>query len=203
MFEAWGAGMTATRVPLTTPPPPPAVFMPLSARLNGARASAAPVTPIDPAAIEAAAFAAGFDEGRRTVELELAGERAALGQLAGALEAMQPECSAALASLLSATVSRLVRQIVGEVAIDDALLGERAARCAALIAEDSAPARMRLNPADAERLGAATLPVAMIADAGIAPGMVVLETADGWIEDGAETALEKLGLALDRMGAPR
>ncbi|WP_156680335.1 hypothetical protein [Sphingomonas profundi] len=158
---------------------------------------------IDPSLIEAEAFAQGFEEGRRTVELELAGERAEMLRLVEALGVLQPEEPMALGELLAETVDRLVRQIVGEVSIDGALLADRAHAAAALIAEDTAPSRMRLHPDDHRRLGNAAIPVEMVADAGLAQGTVLLESGEGWIEDGPDVGLEKLRQALDRMGVPR
>lgn len=158
---------------------------------------------VDMAQIEADAFAAGFDEGRRTVELECAAERDAVLRLAETLEALRPEPHHELGLLLAETVERLVRQIVGEVTLDQDIIRARADAAAELIAEESIPARMRLSPDDFQRLQGADLPVAMIADEAIVPGMVLVETGEGWIEDGPEVGLEKLRIALDKMGVPR
>ena len=158
---------------------------------------------IDPMQIEAEAFAQGFEEGRRTVEMEVAGERASLVALVEALGVLQPEEPHALGELLAETVDRLVRQIVGEVTIDGTLLSDRAHAAAALIADETAPSRMRLHPDDHLRLGNAALPVEMVADATIAPGTVLLESGEGWIEDGPDVGLEKLRAALDKLGVPR
>lgn len=158
---------------------------------------------VDVAAIEADAFAAGFAEGRRTAELEVAEERAALLRLAGTLEALRPEPHPELGLLLAETVERLVRQIVGEVTLDKDIILSRANAAAELIAEESTPARMRLSPDDHARLREADLPVELVADPALAPGMVLVETGEGWIEDGPEVGLEKLRLALDKMGVPR
>ncbi|MET0375424.1 MAG: hypothetical protein ABW128_14370 [Rhizorhabdus sp.] len=158
---------------------------------------------IDPMQIEAEAFAQGFEEGRRTVALEIEGERAALIQLTEALGVLQPEEPMALGELLAETVDRLVRQIVGEVTIDGTILADRAHAAAALIAEETGPSRMRLHPDDHYRLSNADIPVDMIADPALAPGTVLLESGGGWIEDGPDVGLEKLRAALDRLGVPR
>lgn len=162
-----------------------------------------PVEVIDPAEIEAEAFAQGFEQGRRTVEMEMAGERLSLIQLVEALGVLQPEEPHALGELLAETVDRLVRQIVGEVTIDGTLLSDRAHAAAALIADETAPSRMRLHPDDHLRLSNAVLPVELVADATIAPGTVLLESGEGWIEDGPDVGLEKLRAALDKLGVPR
>ncbi len=158
---------------------------------------------IDPAQIEAEAFAMGFEEGHRTAALEMAGERDEIIRLVEALGVLQPEEPVALGELLAETVDRLVRQIVGEVSIDGTLLADRAHAAAALIADETAPSRMRLHPDDHRRLGNAAIPVDMVADSTLAQGTVLLESSGGWIEDGPDVGLEKLRAALDRLGVPR
>jgi flagellar assembly protein FliH len=155
---------------------------------------------IDIDALKAEAFAQGFDEGQRVLLEAVQHERTALSELAGSLEVLQPEPTGALAAMLAETVDRLVRQIVGEVQLDQDTLLARCEAAAALIGDEVKPASLRINPADAERLGDAVLPVPMIADESVAPGMLLLETAQGWIEDGAAVRLERLRSALDGMG---
>jgi flagellar assembly protein FliH len=150
--------------------------------------------------LKADAFAAGFDEGQRVLLEAVAHERQALAELAGALETLQPESSGALAAMLAETVDRLVRQIVGEVTLDAETLLARCEAAAALIGDEVKPATLKLNPIDAERLDGASLPVPMAADESVAPGMLLLETAQGWIEDGPAVRLERLRSALDGMG---
>ncbi len=204
MSSLWGAeiaGGAAAVSPWTRLPG--AGFTPWSAERGGDGGRRAPPPVVDPSALRAQAFAEGYDEGRREAEAELVSERAAMARLVEAVETMQPEPTQALAALLAETVERLVRQIVGEVAIDTGGLLARAQAAAALIGEETQPATLRLNPADMARLDSATLPVAMAADPAIPEGNVRLETRDGWIEDGAEARLEKLRAALDNMGAAR
>ena len=105
--------------------------------------------------------------------------------------------------MLAETVERLVRQIVGEVTLDGTLLLGRAEAAAALIAEEAGPKRMRLHPDDCARLSGVAMPVELVVDPSLAPGSVLLETNEGWIEDGPQVGLEKLRVALDRMGLPR
>jgi len=155
---------------------------------------------IDLDAIRDRAFADGYGEGRRTVEKEVGAERDAVARLAESLEQYRPEPPAELARLLSETVNRLVRQIVGEVAIDAGLLEKRVAMVAQLIADAARPRRMRLHPDDIERLRGADLDVEIVPDAGMLPGSVFVETGNGWVEDGPDVGLEKLRQALDRMG---
>ena len=162
----------------------------------------AEVTPLDLESVRADAFARGWEEGRRTAELELAGEKEAVARLAESLETLRPEPGNALALVLAEAVDRLVRQIVGAGAIDAAQLVARAEAAAALIADELAPARLRLNPEDVPLLEAARIPVALVADASLARGSLIIECGEGWIEDGPAIRLERLRAELDRMGAP-
>ena len=173
-----------------------------AAALGGdeAAADAAEDATIDLEMIRDRAFADGYAEGRRTLEKEVDAEREAVARLAEMLEQYRPEPPAELARLLSETVDRLVRQIVGEVVIDSTLLDKRVAVVAQLIADAAQPRRMRLHPDDIERLRGADLDVEIIADASMLPGSVFVETGTGWVEDGPDVGLEKLRQALDRMG---
>jgi flagellar assembly protein FliH len=155
----------------------------------------------DMARLQAEAFSQGLEEGRRTAELELAGERDAIARLAERLEVLRPEPTNALALLLAETVDRLVREIVGAAEVDPTLLLARAKAAAALIGENVEPSKLRVHPEDAALLEAARLPVPVATDPTLARGAIVLETGHGWIEDGPEVRLERLRAELDRMGA--
>jgi flagellar assembly protein FliH len=209
MSEAW-ATETIERRPVWARPSP----RHFSPRENGLPAGFTawadePAVPtaaaamLDPEALMADGFAQGLAEGRAAAELELADERIALGRLAHALETFRPEPPAALARLLAETVKRLVGDIVGQVEIDAALLAERAGAVAALLAEDGAPGRIRLNPADLARLEEHAVPVELVPDPAVAPGTVLGEGASGWIEDGPKMRLDRLRIALDRMAVAR
>lgn len=154
----------------------------------------------DKPAIDADALARAFEEGRRSAELVLAGEQAALAGLARSLEALRPEPAAALAALLAETVDRLVRQIVGSVPVDCDLLASRARDAAALVGEELEPSTLYVHPDDLPLLASASLPVALAGDPALARGSVKLECASGWVEDGPAVRLERLRIALDRMG---
>lgn len=161
-----------------------------------------PVTPLDLETVRAEAFERGREEGRRTVEMELASERDALNKLVEALDTLQPEPSQALALVLAETVERLVRQIVGTVAVDADLLMARAEAAAALVGDEFAPARLRLHPDDVSLIDPARISVSRVADPTLARGTLILESGEGWIEDGPAIRLERLRAELDRMGAP-
>ncbi|PWG02012.1 FliH/SctL family protein [Sphingosinicella humi] len=168
-------------------------------RANDLDESAEPAVS-DPAATHADSFAQGFDAGRRTAELEFAGERQAIARLAEQLEALRPEPTSALAALIAETVERLVTQIVGSVEIDRALLQQRAETAAKLIGEDTEPAKMRVHPDDVPLLDAARIPVTIVGDDSLRRGSIVLDTGSGWVEDGPAVRLERLRAALDSFG---
>ena len=206
----------AARVPVWTRPParrftaaPSGDPVRFSAWADQAEAGveeeeARPMPSMDDAeTLMAEGYAQGLAEGRRVAELQLADERAALARLAESLGALEPEPPAALAAQLAHSVRRLVAQIVGEIEIDSALLAERTQAAAAVIAEDAAPARLRLNPRDIERLAEARIDLERVADPSLSEGTILLETAAGWLEDGPAVRLDKLRLALDRLGCPR
>ena len=153
--------------------------------------------------VEAEAYAKGYDEARRTLEQEVAAERAAIARLAETLEALKPEPTNALALLLAETVDRLVREIIGTVEIDSSLLLERARAAAALIGENVEPSRLLVNPEDLPLLQSADLQVELSADPALPRGSVTLETGHGWIEDGPAVRLERLRAELDKMAADR
>jgi len=191
---SWIGSLAASRIRTFTPwnsePAPTEV-----ANDHGARAS-------DPAAIHAEGFAQGFEQGRRTVELELAAERNALTRLAESLDVLRPQPSGALAALLAETVERLVRQIVGEVGVDPAMLINRAENAAALVGEELEPSKLLVHPDDVAILSSARIPLHVVGDPALERGSIVLECGGGWIEDGPLVRLERLRAALGRIGAP-
>jgi len=165
------------------------------------QAHSEPVTNIETLRTEA--FAEGFEQGRQTVLAEFAREREALAELIRSAEALQPEASGPLAAVLAETVARFVRQIVGEVAIDPKMLKERAETIADMVTAESGPARLRMNPDDIAMLEGVDLGIAMAPDHHLVSGQIILETGEGWIEDGPQVRLAKLRAQLDNMGLPR
>lgn len=149
------------------------------------------------------AFAEGFEQGRQTVMMEFAREREALAALIRSAEALQPEASGPLAAVLAETVTRFVRQIVGEVAIDPGTLRERAETIAEMVTAESGPARLRMNPDDLAMLEGVDLGIAVAPDHHLVSGQIILETGEGWIEDGPQVRLARLRTQLDNMGLPR
>jgi len=164
----------------------------------------APVVEVDPGEqIAADAFAQGFQEGYASASATLVDDQGQLQRIAEALEALRPAVPADLAGLLAETVSRLVRQIVGEVMIDKDTLADRIQSIAALIEDDGGATRLRLHPEDVARLEGIPTPLPLLADASLQPGTIVAEGASGWIEDGPAIRMERLRQALDAMATTR
>lgn len=158
---------------------------------------------LDMETVQAEAFAAGIEQGRQEAVMEFAREREALALLIRSAEALQPEPAGPLAAVLTETVTRLVRQIVGEVQIDAAMLKERAESVAEMVSAESGPARLRMHPDDIAMLEGVDLGLPVAADHHLASGTIILETGEGWIEDGPQVRLARLRSQLDNMGLPR
>ena len=160
--------------------------------------------PADMAArVEEIAFLRGLAEGRATAEAEFAAERDAIGRLAETLQSLRPEPTLPLAMLLAETVDRLVKQIAGEVEIDGLSLLARAKAAAALIGEATQPARLKVHPEDLALFEDCDLDIPVEGDLALERGAVMIETADGWIEDGPAIRLERLRAELDKVAAAR
>ena len=153
--------------------------------------------PIEAARVEA--FTLGFEEGCRVTAEAHQVDTDALNRLVIALEQLSPVPDGTLATMLSASVVRLVKQIVGEVAIDEALLSERC-RAVASFVEDSDPkSALHVNPDDIHLIPADHIAVPVVPDANMRRGSVRLDTAEGWIEDGPDVRLSRLKALLDDM----
>ena len=213
MSERWTAEMfeSAARVPVWTRPQVGrfAAFAAGEAPRFSAWDSPAPEpvseTPApDPRiAIEAEAFARGFQEGYAAASATLSDDQGATARLVDALDALRPKAASDLAPLLAETVSRLVRQIVGEVTVDSDRLADRIRGIVAVIEEDGGPARLRLHPADIARIDGFTPPLPILADPSLAEGTIVAEGSQGWVEDGPAIRMERLRQALDAMASAR
>jgi len=158
---------------------------------------------IDIEAIRAEAMAQGFSAGIEAGRREADKEREALRALAAGLEHLRPEPTQGLGAMIAATVERLLKDVVGEVAVDLDTLLARANVAAAMIGEETRPSILKLNPDDLKRLAGVELPVAAAPDATLAPGSLRLETSAGSIEDGPAVRLDRLKLVLDRIAGTR
>lgn len=153
--------------------------------------------PLEQARIEA--FAMGFDEGCRVTADANTADAQARQRLAEAMEMLAPAPSGMLSTMLSATVVRLVEQIVGEVEIDIERLLQRCDSVAAFIEDNDEKSALHLHPEDIELLEGEAVGVKLVADKGMQRGCVRLETADGWVEDGPDVRLSRLRALLDDM----
>ncbi|BAV64656.1 flagellar biosynthetic protein FliH [Sphingobium cloacae] len=163
-----------------------------------AQADAEPdADPMEQARIEA--FAMGFDEGCRVTEEGMAADAEARNRLAEALEMLTPAPSGTLATMLSATVIRLVTQIVGEVEIDSGLLQQRCEGIAAFVEDNEGKSALHLHPDDIPLVEGSRIGVKLVGDASMSRGCVRLDTADGWVEDGPDVRLARLRALLDDM----
>ncbi|WP_340267384.1 FliH/SctL family protein [Sphingobium mellinum] len=145
------------------------------------------------------AFAQGFDEGCRVVGDAAAIDAQARAKLAQALEILAPAPSGMLSTMLSATVVRLVEQIVGEVEIDIERLLQRCDTVAAFIEDNEEKGALHLHPEDIVLLDADQIGVKLVPDEAMHRGCVRLETGDGWVEDGPDVRLARLRALLDDM----
>ncbi|NWK97106.1 flagellar biosynthesis protein [Sphingobium lactosutens] len=145
------------------------------------------------------AFTLGFDEGCRVTAESHAAESDARERLIEALELLAPAPSGMLSTMLSATVVRLVEQIVGEVEIDMDRLVQRCDSVAAFIESNQDKNALHVHPDDAELLKNESIGVPLVADRTMHRGCVRLETADGWVEDGPDVRLSRLRALMDDM----
>ena len=152
---------------------------------------------IEQARIEA--FAMGFDEGSRVTSEANRADAEARQRLADAFQLLAPAPSGMLSTMLSATVVRLVEQIVGEVEIDIERLLQRCDSVAAFIEDHDEKGALHLHPEDIVLLEGEEIGVKLVADQNMQRGCVRLETADGWVEDGPDVRLSRLRSLLDDM----
>lgn len=207
MFKVWGAEAVQDVAPVAV-----AGFRPDSggfrslytapagqqtAAMRASMAEEPVVDLIEEARIEA--FTLGFDEGCRVTADSHAAENEAIGRLAQALELLAPAPSGMLSTMLSATVVRLVEQIVGEVEIDMDRLVQRCDTVAAFIENNQDRSALHLHPDDVALLKDEAIGVPMVADPAMQRGCVRLETADGWVEDGPDVRLARLRALMDDM----
>lgn len=153
--------------------------------------------PLEEARMEA--FTMGFDEGCRITAQTHADASDAHNRLTQALEMLAPAPSGMLSTMLSATVVRLVEQIVGEVEIDIERLVQRCDTVAAFIEDNQGKSALHLHPDDISLLDGETIGVALVPDKAMHRGCVRLETADGWVEDGPDVRLARLRALMDDM----
>ena len=153
--------------------------------------------PMEEARMEA--FTMGFDEGCRITAQTHADATQAHDRLTQSLEMLSPAPSGMLSTMLSATVVRLVEQIVGEVEIDIERLVQRCDTVAAFIEDNQGKSALHLHPDDIALLEGESIGVSLVPDKALHRGCVRLETADGWVEDGPDVRLARLRALMDDM----
>lgn len=146
------------------------------------------------------AYVAGREEGMRLAAQMLDADRAALAAMLAQLPGIVPGPTDALAHVLAVTVEKMVRDIMGQVAIDPAFLAERAEKIAALVGQALEPVRLHLHPDDINIVRDACPDITLVADRARARGSLLLESGHGWFEDGPEQRLAALRAELDKMG---
>ncbi len=160
-----------------------------------------PGDPVEDARLEG--FTIGFDEGCRVTQEAAASDKDAALRLAEALELLAPAPSGMLSTMLSATVVRLVEQIVGEVEIDIERLLQRCDTVAAFIEDGDGKGALHLHPDDVALVEGHEVGVRLMPDPAMHRGCVRLETSDGWVEDGPDVRLSRLHAMLDDMEGRR
>lgn len=166
--------------------------------INGENTDEEPM-PADP--LEAA-FTAGREEGMRLAEERVENDRQILAAMLHNLPEMSPQPTDALAKVLALTVHRLVSEIMGTVAIDPQFLEQRAATMAAFVERALGPIRLHIHPDDKALLQTISTDTLLVCDSNRPRGSLLLETGQGWIEDGPELRLATLKKQLDMMAEP-
>ncbi|MEQ1725304.1 MAG: flagellar biosynthesis protein [Sphingopyxis sp.] len=156
----------------------------------------APADPLE------AAYAAGREEGMRLAEERMENDRQILAAMLQNLPEMSPQPTDALARVLALTVHRLVSEIMGTVAIDPQFLEQRAATMAAFVERALGPIRLHIHPDDKALLQTISTDTLLVCDPNRPRGSLLLETGQGWIEDGPELRLATLKKQLDMMAEP-
>ena len=145
-------------------------------------------------------FAAGFAEGRRVVEVELAVERDMLVQLIDAARSMTPSNPEPVAALLAEAVLRLVADIVGRAPVDPELLKDRALSLTAAIGRPDGSPCVLVHPDSVAHLAGLPAHIQVRPDKALQPGTVRIVTDDGLVEDGVAAAFDRLRAALADLG---
>lgn len=137
-------------------------------------------------------FARGVAHGRATAEAELASERAALAELVASLEALETPRPNSFAGAIEEIAARLAIAAAGAAAIDRALLADRAAAVAAMLAEALPPTRVCFHPDDLVMIDAVALDCPVVAALDVPRGSVRAEAGDSWAADGVREAVARI-----------
>jgi flagellar assembly protein FliH len=148
------------------------------------------------------AYGAGFAAGQQAAAEVFATEHAAMAALLAAASALQPEPSEELAAMIALAVERLVRECVGNAAVDRDWLVDRARLAASLVSEADKARTLWLHPDDLPLIEGIELAVIPAADPSLDRGALRIDCSAGWIEDGRSIHLDALSAELG-LGSPR
>jgi len=159
---------------------------------------------IDPIA---AARAAGYEEGlaaaRDEAEALARRETALLDQVSDALTQGAHFDRERMAGHLRQTVLHLVTRMIGEAGVAPDVLAARIETAVDMLADSAESALLRLHPDDVALVeGKLPKTVFAVADAHVARGGFVIESASTIVEDGPDLWLEQLAAAIDRVPIP-
>lgn len=159
---------------------------------------------VDPiAAARAAGFAEGFAAAQDSQHADQDRNDALLKGLTEALHSASHIDRDRLATHLRQTILLLITKMIGETEIDGPLLASRITAATDMLADKAEAAVLRVHPDDIALLDG-LLPTTLHAqaDAEVARGSFVLESASTIVEDGPELWLEQLAQAIDRVAVP-
>jgi flagellar assembly protein FliH len=159
---------------------------------------------VDPvAAAHDAGYAEGLAAGRTEAAAAFAEQAALLQQVSDALSKGAHFDRERMAGHLRQAVLHLVARTIGEAGIAPDMLAARIETATDMLADSAESAILRLHPEDVP-LVEGRLPKALfaIADAAVARGGFVIESASTIVEDGPDLWLEQLAAAIDRVPLP-
>lgn len=141
------------------------------------------IAPADRARIEG--YQRGWDDATAHAEQDQRQRQAAQEALVGSFARIDAAHTARLAERLHETVEALCHELIGDLAIDGALLARRTAAAAALFASADEGASLRLHPDDVALLGnGVDAAIAVQPDPALPRGEIRIDTPAGGIEDG-------------------
>jgi len=159
---------------------------------------------VDPiAAARAAGYAEGLAAARDEAEALARREQALLDQVSDALTQGAHFDRERMAGHLRQTVLHLVTRMIGEAGVAPDILAARIEAAVDMLADSAESALLRLHPDDVALVeGKLPKTVFPIADAHVARGGFVIESASTIVEDGPDLWLEQLAQAIERVPIP-
>ena len=162
---------------------------PVNRNVQFERRMATPVTAPDD-------YVRGFEDGKSVAATAFAAERTELIALVTSATNAAPHPSEELTALMTATVERLVGEIVGHTDIDRAWLTAQISRACSVIADCDAAQTLWLHHDDAALMAGSDLTLDLRIDAAAERGSIRIDCSAGWIEQGRSLYLDALHEAL-------